>query len=256
MEGNCYVFPGASSQTVFSIALSDNTGTTSYSYTYLSPLSAATLYKIKGNYSDNVISLSASFISEGWKTPIDLSFNFGPGGSSQSQSQTDTAFPKAGSVWNGHLVGYVYSDDGTNRMLSSDEMAEASSVNLLLLSLSEWTGVYSAYNEDAPNDALNITDRYSEGDISGWQIPTEDEAKNLKSLYNVTDGTLAALNSTIAQIDGADEINPSKSSGNARFLCGDAKMTFDWKSTSKPTKAGASVEYSLRLVNHVKVTRK
>lgn len=250
-----YVFPGSSSQTVFSISLTDDNGTTSYGYTYSAPLMVGTPYNISGKYSSDLLTLSASFLTEGWKAPIALNFNFGPGSSEERPSEDVAAFPKAGSMWNGHLVAYVYADDGTSAILDEDELTDRESVNLLLLSLNEWTGVVSANHEDDPEAAITIARDYTEGDLSGWKIPTSAEAKNLKSLYSATNETLTSLNATL-ETNGGTSIVPLDAKGeNLRYLCEDATYTYAWKTSASLTKAGATVKYSLRLVNHVRVTR-
>jgi len=254
-SAKAYVFPGSSSQTVFSISLNDANGTSSYGYTYSSPLSAGTPYNIKGHYSSDMLTLSASFFSVGWSEPIALNFSFGPGSSDKTPTETVTSFPKAGSMWNGHLVAYVYSDDGSNTILDEDELADVKRANLLLLSLNEWTGVVSANNEDNPNAASDIAAGYSEGDMVGWGIPSSAEAKYLKSLYSATDETLTNLNSTISA-NGGTTVSALDSKGeNIRFLCEGATYTYAWKSSASLNKAGATVKYSLRLVNHVRVTK-
>lgn len=64
-----YVFPGSSSQTVFSISLTDDNGTTSYGYTYSAPLLVGTPYNISGKYSSDLLTLSASFLPKDGKHP-------------------------------------------------------------------------------------------------------------------------------------------------------------------------------------------
>lgn len=255
-SNNLYVFPGALSQTVFSISLTDETGTTSYGYTYNSPLQSATPYNLSGAYSSDIISLSGIFLSEGWGSPVALNFNFGPGSSSDNgddPSVPASSFPKAGSIWNNHLVAYVYTTDGTGTIISDDDLDNHSSVNLLLLSFNEWTDVVSAYNENNSTEAQTIADGYTEGDLSGWEIPSKFEATYLKALYH--DDSLSSLNTTITSNGGA-EIVPLDSKGeNQRYLCEDATYTFAWKYGSSITKAGGTVKYSLRLVNHVTITK-
>ena len=68
--------------------------------------------------------------------------------------------PAPCSVWNGHVVATV-DDDG----------------NALLLSLNEWENVSSADEEaDNPMQASVIATGYEEGNIKGWEIPTEEQA--------------------------------------------------------------------------------
>lgn len=261
--GDVYMFVGANAATIFSISLTDNNATTSYGYTYTSPLVAATPYNIIGKYSSDMISLSGMFQTEGWGSPIALNFSFGPGGNGndtpdngdQGGSGADIvgSYPKAGTIWNGHLVAYVYSTDGTGALLGVEEAEQQNSVNLLLLSLGEWSHVGSATNKDNPDEAMKIASQYQEGDMGGWEIPSKFEAKYLNSLYN--EGTLDALNDIITS-NGGTAISPLDAKGeNNRYLCEDATYTYAWKPSSSITKAGATVYYSLRLVKHVRLSK-
>lgn len=261
--GNVYVFAGASSSTVFTISLTDNATTTSYGYTYSSPLAAATPYNISGTYSTDMISLSGKFVSEGWSNPIDLAFSFGPG-SSDNGGQNDGepekvgSYPSAGTMWNGHLVAYVYSDDGTGKLLTnSAEIERQSSVNVLLLSLKEWENVSASVEKSSkPDEAFDIANQYVEDDLTGWTIPTKFEATYLRSLYYYNDeNTLADINSVLTNNAGTSIIAQDGKGENKRFLCEDATYTYAWKSGSSFTKAGYSVTYSLRLVKTVRLTK-
>lgn len=252
---NIYVFPGSNASTVFSISLTESEGKTTYSYTYSSPLSAATPYTLSGTYSTDMVSLSGLFFNEGWNSPIALNFNFGPGSQNSDTddptfpSEQVNSFPSAGSIWNGHYVAYVYSTDGTAMLLNNDEANASKSVNLLLLSLNEWTEVGSAINKTDPSQAASIVSEYTENGLSGWSIPTTFEAKYLKALY--TDASIETLNNTMYANQGVG-ITPLDNKGeNIRYLCEDATYSFAWKSSSSVTKAGNTATYSLRLVNHI-----
>ena len=255
-SNDIYVFPSALSQTVFSISLTDDTGTTSYGYTYNAPLQSAIPYSLIGTYSTDIISLSGIFLSEGWGSTVALNFNFGPGSSSDNSDNSSnlvSSFPKAGSIWNNHLVAYVYTTDGSGTIIYDDDLDNHSSVNLLLLSFNEWTDVVSAYNENKATEASTIAEGYTEGDLSGWEIPSKLEATCLKSLYH--DDSLSSLNTTITSNGGTEIVPLDSKDENQRYLCEDATYTFAWKSGSSITKAGSTVKYSLRLVNHVTITK-
>lgn len=256
---NVYVFPGSNLSTVFTISLTDASGSTAYSYTYSSPLAAATPYNLSGTYSTDMISLSGLFFNEGWNSPIALNFNFGPGteGSNTDSptlpSEQVTSFPSSGSIWNGHFVAYVYSTDGTGMLLNNDEANAQNSVNLLLLSLNEWTDVGSSVNKTNPEQASTIVNEYVENGLSGWCIPTTFEAKYLKSLY--TDEYIDNLNNTLTANQGVKITSLNDKGENNRYLCEYATYTFAWKSSSSVTKAGTATTYSLRLVNHITLTK-
>lgn len=257
---NSYVFPGSSSQTVFTISLTDASNTTTYGYTYNSPLASSTPYNLSGTYSSaeaEVLSLSASFEYQDWSTPVNLNFEFGPGASVSGETITDasvSSFPSAGTIWNSHVVAYLYDDSGS--IISQEEADQLSSVNALLISLEEWTNVKSALNTSNPNEAQETASSYSEGSLSGWTIPTVDEVNNLTSLYNVTHETLDAFNTTVVSASGTSIKALTDEDANIRFLCNDANSSFVWRTAPNILKAGATVKYSLRLINHIKMNKK
>lgn len=260
--GNVYVFAGASSSTVFTISLTDNNNTASYGYTYSSPLAATTPYNISGTYSTDMLSLSGNFVSEGWSSPVDLAFSFGPGsegGGNQGEDEPEAvgSYPSAGTMWKGHLVAYVYSDDGVGKLLSNEEAEKQKSVNVLLLSLDEWTGISSAAeNSKNPSEAAGIAQQYEEGDLDGWTIPSKFEATYLKALYYYNDNNpLADINQLIAAHGGTPIVAQDADGENKRFLCENGTYTFAWKSGSSVNKAGYSVTYSLRLVKNVRLSK-
>ena len=251
-----YTFPGASAQTVFSIALTTADGTSTYGYTYGKPLEAATPYNLSGTYSDEELNLFATFFNQGWNESIDLSFSFGPNqsGGEVTPSTVTSDFPTAGTIWDGHLVAYVYDDEGN--VLESSATHGLTSVNLLLLSLEEWTKVCSAYNEENPTEAIEYTDSYCEGDLSGWSIPTKAEVLNLIQLYNVSHlASMQAINEVIVSAGGSEIVALDDDDKNVRYLCDDAEQAFTWRLTPNILKAGATTKYSLRLVNHVKAVK-
>lgn len=251
-----YVYPGASSQTVLSVEMTSDNGTVTYGYTYNSPFQVATPYTLNGTYESDAISLSGSFLYEGWSKPVSFDFCFGPNGDSgniDTPSQPVSAFPTAGSVWEGHVVAYVY-DDSYN-ILSPEDTKDLTSVNLLLVSLEEWKNVKSALNTTDPDAVMEIRDSYTENDLSGWTIPTESEVYNLSSFYSVTYDTLEDLDRCLMSL-GANPVGAlTDDDTNIRFLCDGAKKTFVWRKNPDIRQAGATVKYSLRLVNHVKVSK-
>lgn len=260
-SGDVYVFPGANTQTVFSISLTDGQGTSTYGYTYSSPLQPGTPYRLSGTYTNDMLTLSGSLSSKGWGTPIELTFAFGSNNTSDPSSGPEggedkkdedipaegvSEFPVAGTFWNGHLVACVLDSDGS--VLSPILYSAVSSATLILLSLQEWNDVYSA-NSDNPSEARAITSRYKEGDLGGWDMPTSFEAKILQNLYY--GDNLEALNKTLLSAGGAP-ITYLKDNGEYwRFLCEDATYTFAWKDGGGTSKAGAKTAYMLRAVRRV-----
>lgn len=262
--GRVYVLPGASQKTTFTITLIDskdasNPETTSYAYTYSAPLLPATPYELKGRYASDMLSMTGTFTSEGWGTTVDLDFTFGPASGENIKGDDDssgikvTSFPAPGSLWNGHLVAYLYSKSDADKPLAESALAQAESAEVLLLSLDEWTKIGSAINKTNPNEASEIASNYSEGDVVNWSMPSSAEAKILKSLYS--DESISTLNDVIS-VNGGKPVVPFDSKGeNIRYLCDQGNSTFAWKSSSSITKAGATVTYSLRLVSHVHLVK-
>lgn len=155
-------------------------------------------------------------------------------------------------------------DDGT-LFFPSDAHVVASETRLtdgrrrvLFLSLYEWGKIYSCFNEDASDMAVDVAARYKEGDIAGWHIPTKEEAKALRDQYNRSDDVesdtyddpLQTINEEIVKAGGKKLRVAEKKDGKTayRFLCDNAQYTFSLKTNSKTTKAGKATLYHLRLV--------
>lgn len=241
--GTKYVLPGASDNTVMSVMLTSPAGANVYSVTYPSALKAGTPYHFTGNYSGEIPSdftLTGTLECNGWSSDVSGDFSFGPSGANSfstpvidagSQDIQVTSRPEAGSIWNGHVVAYVDGNDA------------------LLLSLKDWDSLTSALYEADPNVAMNIAKSYTEGDITGWAIPTSDEARLLKALWNST--TMSKLNDAITSING-DEVKLYVNDSNARYLCENALYTFTFVTGGSVIAAGTKVKnYRLRLVKHV-----
>lgn len=155
-------------------------------------------------------------------------------------------------------------DDGT-LLFPSDAHVVASETRLtdgrrrvMYVSLYEWGKVYSCFNEQASDMAADVAARYKEGDITGWHIPTKEEAKALRDKYNRSDDVesetyddpLQTLNEEIVKVGGKKFRVTEKKDGKTayRFLCDNAQYTFSLKTNSKTTKAGKTTLYHLRLV--------
>lgn len=242
--GTVYVYPTQNSQPVLTINMTkDNGETNSYSYTYNSALQAATPYIFNGSYSGSTdLSLTANISAGEWGTPVTESFSFGPGSviSGGGSEVKVSSFPEDGDIWNGHIVAYADSTD--------------SECNVVLVSLKEWEGVYSQYNADHSTDAVTIASDYEEGGLTGWTIPTKDEATMLRNIYGVT-SNLTILNNNITQTGGTALSVIDSSSKNVRYLCESATYTYNLKTSSSVLAAGATVKYRLRLVKELKLIK-
>lgn len=245
--GRVYLLPGTSANTVLSVAVTMPSGTEIYSITYPTPLKAAVPYTFSGTYSGKAPSdftITGSLQYAGWSSDVAGSFSFGPGGtnsftdnntpSSDNDVISVTALPEQGTLWNGHVIAYI------------DDNGDA-----LLLSLKEWSGLTSALYESDPDVARNLAKEYYEGNVSGWTIPTNDEARLLRSVWN--NSTIDKL-SSVATSAGGNAIELQDDNGtNIRYLCEDAHYTFSFVTSSSITAAGKTVKtYHLRLVKHIK----
>lgn len=248
-SGTLYVLPGSGDNTSMSISMISPRGTEVYAVTYASQLKAAAPYHFNGSFvpaasadptpdGPSSFEVNGTLSYAGWSDAVSDSFSFGPtvtDGFADSGSVTTyhvDAVPSQGSVWNGHIVAYVEGNDA------------------ILLSLEDWGQMTSALYEQDPTVATNLAKTYTEGDISAWSIPSTDEARLLKSVWNTS--TISTLNSVVASAGGKN-IELYEGTGNARYLCEDATHTFSFVTSSSITAAGKTVKtYRLRLVKRVK----
>ena len=128
-----------------------------------------------------------------------------------------------GTIWNGSIVADVGE-------------ADENGVDILLLSLDEWA-IYTSQIEE-------LISGYSVNGISGWRIPTYDEAKYLQNSYSGENRF--SLNERIAAYDddcvGLD--------GEERYLCNKSGVyyTFVFAGGRVISKAGDKTVYYARLV--------
>lgn len=248
--GMMYVLPGADAQTVLTITIIDDSQQYSYGYTVNEPLQASTPYILNGTYRGGErvdhFDLSGMLAAENWKDPKALNFEFGEGASldntvtevESSDSET-TSIPTALSIWEGHVVALVFNET-------------PESADLMLVSLKEYTNVYSAKAPDHSQDALNLANAYVEGDQTRWHIPTSYEIQQFKTGYK--DGNMNYLNAVIQQA-GGDPIIQKDSKGNTvRYLCDKGLQSIGLVTGSNIGTAGKTPKYSLRLFKKVHVT--
>lgn len=226
-----YVFPGKESETVFTIVLAMKDGTTAtYGYTYAGVPEAGRAFNVEGNYSGG-ITVGGNVTGGDWGVPVDVVFDFG--GScqvdSEDEDQEGTAgeelseLPEVGDIWNGAIVASVNEIDSTK-------------VELLLLSLEEW--------DIATSQVEELTSSYSVDGMTGWRLPTYDEAIVLRTTF--TGEKRRALNDKIAEYDdtlfGID--------GEERYLCDKegSYYSFLFSGGTSITQAGTKRTYYVRLV--------
>lgn len=241
--GDVFILPSAESTTNFTFKLTLSDGSqTSYSYKYNGALNAGTPYNFEGKYSGNNVpeqlDIFSNISAETWKSTVSKTFSFGPG-TSNSEDDTDvtvTEFPQDGEIWNGHVVALA-------------DMIDDNTCNVMLISLDEWTNVYSANSAENYSDAETLANEYSEKGLSGWKIPSKDEAKRLKDVYGI-ESNFTFLNKQLEACDGIP-LSLTDGSSNARYLCEDATYAFGFKSSSNILTAGATVKYHLRFIKNI-----
>ena len=146
------------------------------------------------------------------------------------------------SVSQGHLVIFV------------DTMTSGS-YQITYLSLRDWSHMASANNESYGTQALDSAAVYSESDPLRWYIPSEAEARRLKSTFAEGTQQLAQLQQALGALQ-ADTIQLHSGSSKVRYLCADAAKTYSHCSNSNITTAGASTRtYHMRLLSRDTIQR-
>lgn len=239
-----YVFPGSGSSTTLTLSLSNASGQTSYSYELGEALAAAVPYNITGTYVESSVPyITGVLTSEGWKSQQNIGFNFGSGNSSASAGKTVptmevSSLPSSGSAWNGHAVALVQNATDTEE-------------DLLLLSLAEQTDVHAPAALGYETEMSSLVSAYSEGLLSDWSVPTEAEARLLKTAYA---GNYDDFNTVLESLNGT-LLSTYSTSNNARFLCESGTKTFNFAANGSINNAGSTVKYRLRLVKTVHVKK-
>lgn len=140
----------------------------SYEYEYKAKLLAATPYYFKGSYDSGEVNakVTLTLAAAEWDEAVVENFSFGEGVNNNNNSSLDAGtiavneIPAPCSVWDGHVVATV-DDDG----------------NALLFSLKEWGGLTSI------NDVKDEITGYTEGGMSGWCVPSEEQVWLILSLF-------------------------------------------------------------------------
>lgn len=239
---NTYIFPGNGKETIFSILFKMEDGSeTTYGYTFKGVPEANKPFNVTGNYSDKVI-VGGSFDVNDWDEAIDVEFEFGANvmleedeGESKDEDNEEkendssnidlTGAPQVGTIWNDMIVADIN---------ESDE----ETIELLLMSLDEW--------EIITSQADDVADDYSVNGISGWRLPTHDEAAILRAQFS-GDNRLE-LNELISEYD--EELYGLANGESERYLClkENEFYSFQFIGGTRTTKAGEKRSYYVRLV--------
>lgn len=241
-----YIFPGNAKETVFSIYFKTDDGTeVTYGYTYQGVPEANHLFNVTGSYAGGVI-VGGNFDVTDWEGSIDVEFEFGAEMVPDDDEEDNTdegddeepevkleGVPEVGTIWNDMIVVDMGEADETG-------------VDLLLMSLDEW----DAYVSDA--DA--VVDGYSVNGITGWRLPTHEEATLLRNRF--CGNNLWELNELIEEynqennLEGNDALWGLADGDDERYLClkNGEYYSFRFVAGTSTTKAGEKRLYYVRLV--------
>lgn len=234
-----------------SITIKQPTCQNTYSFSHPTPLEENTPYIINGSFEKGFALNNQIEIGE-WNETKTIEFKFGKETSTEEVPPTEdnndqpqnneifyaTEYPKEGDVWNGHFVGLVMKSFG-------EESAE-----VVLLSKKEWEDMPSAQSETSSDVAIKTAAAYIEGDLSNWRIPTEEEARYMYDLLG--NFYLEETNKTLEENGFPILSIGSIGSTSIRYLCEDAKKSFNWDKGSF-SECGTKRTYHLRAVKSIKV---
>ena len=210
-----YMFPGTGEVTTLTIThVSKNGYSKGYTATYGSPLKAATPYHFRGTYEgiDNK-SLSFSVIAGGWEEDVDETLDITP-----AEGTTPTPSP------------------------SGDEVYEVEEMDgHVLIKTGEHTGLLFSKEEFGEEKLSTIANEYSEGDVTGWSIPTLSQYEDI-----IANTTMSVLRQTLLDVGG-----DTKYLVQCYYLCDNGNSAFSFKSNKAVSVQNASATYKIRLVKSV-----
>ena len=219
-----YVFPGSATETLFTIVLETLGGARNkYEYTYSGRPEAGRFFNLSGSYSD-AVSVTGSVIVDNWNGVDEVSFDFGTVGKPDTGNPDFDALdlPDIGTIWNGAIV--------------ADVIEASTGAEILLLSLEEWDAT-TAQVED-------ITEGYSVNEISGWRLPSYEEAQMFRNRF--CGEARLSLNALISEYDE----NLYGLDGEERYLCNKEGefYSFVFSAGKNIYPAGTQRSYYVRLV--------
>ena len=136
-----------------------------------------------------------------------------------------------------------YCPKNAHMQVLSEDLGNGS-VRYTLISLTEWSDiVLSATSESSLTD---VVDSYREGPMTGWRLPSKDEAQIIRSSVLPR---LDTFNSDISSLGG------TPLSGTVRYLCASFEFTYAFKEKSTVSKAGQKTKYSIRLVKDTVINK-
>ena len=219
-----YVFPGSATETLLTIVLETLGGARNkYEFTYSGRPEAGRFFNLSGSYSD-AVSVTGSVIVDNWNGVDEVSFDFGTVGKPDTGNPDFDALdlPDIGTIWNGAIV--------------ADVIEASTGAEILLLSLEEWDAT-TAQVED-------ITEGYSVNEISGWRLPSYEEAQMFRNRF--CGEVRLSLNALISEYDE----NLYGLDGEERYLCNKEGefYSFVFSAGKNIYPAGTQRSYYVRLV--------
>ena len=184
-----HVLPPSSQLASISVNITSGGTTKTYTYSCSDQLEAGYKINIDGTYTEAVgVNLTGTITGATWLGDRTISFEFDENGSSTvvdgSAVDNSAAFPAVGSTYQGCYVLAVN---------NADDYAEVT-----LLSPTELTGIEYTTDMQAHIEAALAT--VTDGDISGWEVPTTAEAHLMydarEAIGNLTAGTYLCLGGT------------------------------------------------------------
>jgi hypothetical protein len=118
------------------------------------------------------------------------------------------------------------------------------SVRYMLVSLTEWSDI--VLSATSGSSLVETVDSYREGSMTGWHLPSKDEAQIIRSSVLPR---LDTFNSDISSLGG------TPLSGTVRYLCASFDSTYAFKEKSNVSKAGQKTGYSIRLVKDTVINK-
>ena len=178
------LLPPSSSPASITVRITTPSGTRSYTYSTSNELEAAYKINIDGTYTEAVgVNLTGTITGATWLGERTISFEFDENGSSATENTENTensgnAVPSVGDTYQGCYVLAVNDED---------DYAEVTLLSPTELEFYDANATIMQANIDAA--LATVTD----GDISGWEVPTTAEASMMydarEAIGNLTAGT-------------------------------------------------------------------
>ena len=196
------LLPPSSQPASVSVNITIGGTTKTYTYSTSDQLEAAYKINIDGTYTEAVgVNLTGTITGATWLGERTISFEFDENGSSAVDNTDPTPDPSPTGAGSIPAVGDTYQGCYVLAVNDADDYAEVT-----LLSPTELTGIDYSSNIQASTDAALST--VTDGDISGWEVPTTAEAQ---LMYNAreTIGNLTANSYLYCGSSGYRAFKPS-----------------------------------------------